>query len=346
MSKLPALSIVVPAYKAAEVLPLCLAGLAEQTADEDSYEVLVVDDGSGEQLAELVEAPARLLRHDRNRGAAAARNTGAAQARAQLLLFIDADLIPEPSLVSSTLELFAGDQPPSAATGCYSPEPANDRAFAHYKALWTWHCWQQTGAQTGTSSHLQGAVAAISRDLFEQLGGFDEGYRGGNVEDYELSQRLRQAGHQIAFDMRMCGRHHFPGFVAVARNYWNRTRMWLRLKRAGMSFSSGQANRRSGAAAVLALGAGILHLLTAALPVALFAALALDLAFVALLAPFLSLAAKRRGLLFALYCCLCHYLLSIVIGLAALSSPLGRGSRDRRLEGDREPLVTSSTGRA
>jgi glycosyltransferase involved in cell wall biosynthesis len=327
----PLLSIVIPAYRAEAHLGRCLDALAPaaQTAEEGRWEVIVVDDLSPDGTAALAEARgARVVRHERNRGAAAARNTGAAAAQGEILLFVDSDVVPAPGIVAGTLAAFEAAST-VAATGRYDPEPANETAFAHYKALWTFWNWEITGAATGESGHLQGALAAMRKDVFEAIGGFDEAYQGGNVEDYELSSRLREAGHRIVFDDRLRGRHHFPGFTTVARNYWDRTRMWIRLRPELKGFSSGQASKRSGVAAILAASSALGHLALPILwPIAPFVA-AVDVGWLIAASPFLRWVRRERGLKFALYATAVHYSLSVVIGLAAASSPLGEGTRRR-----------------
>lgn len=327
----PAVSIIVPAYRAEAHLEACLRGCEAQNVDRSFYEVIVVDDHSPDGTAELArQGTAQLVQHEENRGAAAARNSGAAAATGEVLLFVDSDVIPGPGLVEGVLSVFglgeavATGGSARVATGRYSAEPANDTAFARYKALWTWYCWEQSGAQSGTSSHVQGALTAIRADLFSELGGFDESYQGGSVEDYELSLRLREAGERIVFDGRLEGRHHFPGFRTCARNYWDRARMWSRLAPKGRGFSSGQASPRSAAAAVFALGSAVGH----ALPiVGLPLALASDLGYLVSVGPFLRFVHRREGLPFTIYAAGVHWSLSAIVGLAAVSSPLGSGSR-------------------
>ncbi len=328
----PLLSVVIPAYRAADHLTPCLQALAAQDAPSDAFEVLVVDDASPDATADLAESlGARVIRRRENGGAAAARNSGAQAALGSVLLFVDSDVVPDRGLVSGCLALFgllpAADGGPDVATGRYSPEPANRTSFARYKALWTWFCWEQTAAKSGTSGHIQGALAAIRRDLFLDLGGFDESYEGGSVEDYELSVRLRDRGQRIVFDDRLQGRHHFPGFRTVARNYWDRTRMWSRLGPQQRGFSSGQANRRSAVAAVCALGSAAGHTVLPVAPLLLPAVLLADLGYVVAAGPFIHFVARREGVPFALYAGSVHYALSAVIGAAALSTPFGRGSR-------------------
>ena len=336
----PLVSVIIPAYQAAEHLGLCLEALANQSAPATSYEVLVVDDASSDGTAALAHAQgARVLRHRSNGGAAAARNTGAAQARGDILLFLDSDLVPDSQIVDQVVALFATNENAGplrvrCATGRYAVEPANDTAFARYKALWTWFSWERTASQSGESSHLQGALCAVERALFQQIGGFDIRYAGGSVEDYEISERLRAQGARIIFDDGIRGRHHFPGLATAAANYWDRARMYLRLNRGGRRFSSGQANRRSALAALAALGSvlafagSLLLALLASKSAAASSGLVLAFLFAYLLSagPFLVFVLRERGLQTALYCACAHFLLSCVVGAAALSSPLGGGS--------------------
>ena len=71
----------------------------------DGYEVVVVDDGSRDGTAAHLKAHAaayphvRLLEHGRNRGAAAARNTGVAAAAGEVIVFIDSDLVVCPAFL-------------------------------------------------------------------------------------------------------------------------------------------------------------------------------------------------------------------------------------------------------
>jgi glycosyltransferase involved in cell wall biosynthesis len=94
----PALTVVVPAYQAAEVLPACLASIAAQTRPPD--EVIVVDDGSSDGTAEVARAwashlPVTVLRSERNEGAGlgagAARRRGIEHACGELIALVDAD---------------------------------------------------------------------------------------------------------------------------------------------------------------------------------------------------------------------------------------------------------------
>lgn len=88
------ISIVVPAYNAAGVIGKCIDSVLLQTYSD--FELLIIDDGSRDETAEIVAAKAaqdariHLIRQE-NAGVSSARNTGIAAASGELLCFIDSD---------------------------------------------------------------------------------------------------------------------------------------------------------------------------------------------------------------------------------------------------------------
>jgi dolichyl-phosphate beta-glucosyltransferase len=94
-----AISLVIPAFNEEDRLPAFLETVRPYMADThgNSYEVIVVDDGSRDRTADLVEKTAcnwpqlRLLRHAENRGKGGAVKTGMLSTRGRLVLFSDAD---------------------------------------------------------------------------------------------------------------------------------------------------------------------------------------------------------------------------------------------------------------
>ena len=93
MSGEPLLSVVIPAYNAAATLPDCLRTLNSQSLPRDRFEVIVVDDGSDDNTAELAErGGARLVRSQRG-GNAVARNLGNQAAAGEWVAFTDADCL-------------------------------------------------------------------------------------------------------------------------------------------------------------------------------------------------------------------------------------------------------------
>src|SRR5262249_17492022 len=91
LDRVPLLSVVIPTYNRALRLPLALQSVVD--AALDPVEIVVVDDGSTDNTAEVVERFGRGVRYVRqgNAGPAAARNRGIREARGDYILFLDSD---------------------------------------------------------------------------------------------------------------------------------------------------------------------------------------------------------------------------------------------------------------
>ena len=102
------LSVIIPTHNQAERLCLVLGGLRRQTLAAEYFEVLVVDDGctdgTAAMVAEIRMANLRVMNLQPNQGRNRARNLGAAEARGELLVFLDGDALPAPDLLERYLE--------------------------------------------------------------------------------------------------------------------------------------------------------------------------------------------------------------------------------------------------
>ncbi len=86
----PAASVVIPAFNEEAGLPLVLQAVCSVL--DETYEIIVVDDGSSDQTASVAKMfPCRLIQHPHNRGKGAALRTGLQQARGKHVIFLDAD---------------------------------------------------------------------------------------------------------------------------------------------------------------------------------------------------------------------------------------------------------------
>lgn len=96
---MPRLSIIVPVHNGAATLARVLDALGAERGQDD--ELIVVDDGSTDGSVAIAERyPARLVRHATRRGASAARATGIATATAEILVFVDADVVVRPGALA------------------------------------------------------------------------------------------------------------------------------------------------------------------------------------------------------------------------------------------------------
>ncbi len=105
-------SVVIPSYNSADILPEAIASVIAQTRPAD--EIIVVDDGSGDHTAQACADFGDAVRyiHQQNAGASIARNTGIAAAAGNWLAFLDADDLWDPKKLQ--LQLAALAQQPEA----------------------------------------------------------------------------------------------------------------------------------------------------------------------------------------------------------------------------------------
>jgi GT2 family glycosyltransferase len=184
------LSVVIPTCHRNEDLALCLEALRpENQKPAFAYEVIVTDDGSRSTAERLVRERypwARWLPGPRQ-GPAANRNSGARNANRQWVLFLDDDCIPSPGWVA-------------AYAGGFNNFPD----CPVFEGRTTGGPNQQTRSDHESPLNLQGGLLwscnfGIKRQLFLDLGGFDENFPFPAMEDMDLQFRLKDIGHASKF---------------------------------------------------------------------------------------------------------------------------------------------------
>ena len=188
------ISVVIPAYNAESTIDQAVAQSLAQATGSLEVEVIVVDDGSSDDTAEVAEsAGARVIRQD-NAGPASARNGGWQAAKGRFICFTDADCIPPADWVLHLLEGFT-DSHIGAVAGSYDVANSNS-----WLARWV-HCEiMRRHDRMPSSVRAFGSYnVAIPRYVLKFTGGFDSAYRSASGEDNDLSYRILKAGWQIAF---------------------------------------------------------------------------------------------------------------------------------------------------
>jgi hypothetical protein len=101
MTRLTHFSVIVPVYNGAETLDDCLTALVNQDYPRDNFEIIVVDDGSTDDTAQMASRyPVRLVSLETNQGRVVARNAGAQAAKYETLVFNDVRVVPERQLLT------------------------------------------------------------------------------------------------------------------------------------------------------------------------------------------------------------------------------------------------------
>lgn len=198
---MPKISVIVPAYNAAALLPACLAALGAQSRPPD--EVIVVDDGSTDGTAEAAKPyRARLLKISHG-GPAAARNRGAVAATGEILLFTDADCAPAPDWVAQMEGVFA-DREVAGARGVYL---TRQRGLVPRFVQQEYQDKYDRLRPLAPIDFIDTYSAAYRRNIFLDNGGFETAFPAPSVEDQEFSFRLFQKGYRLVFAPRAAVYH-------------------------------------------------------------------------------------------------------------------------------------------
>ncbi len=102
------ISVVIPAYNASKFIGSAIRSVLSQTYT--NIEIIIVDDCSTDDTTSILlefQGKIRVMRHEKNRGAAAARNTGVGQSRGSLIAFLDADDKWAPEKLETFAESFS-----------------------------------------------------------------------------------------------------------------------------------------------------------------------------------------------------------------------------------------------
>jgi glycosyltransferase involved in cell wall biosynthesis len=210
------ISVIVPAFNAAETLGRCLAALSKQTLPPG--EILVVDDGSRDETAEIANLYSVRVISQANAGPAAARNTGAQAARGDLILFTDADCAPALDWVERMVAPFA-DPVVAGAKGVY--ETTQTEPVARFVQIEYEDKYDRMLGQEGID-FIDTYSAAYRRGIFLEAGGFDTSFPTASVEDQEFSFRLAGAGKRLVFmqNARVAHIHDRTLFEYIQRKFW------------------------------------------------------------------------------------------------------------------------------
>ncbi len=200
-------SVVIPVFNGAETLHACLDALSAQTVDAESFEVIVVDDGSTDGSAEIAAQHEVTLIRQEHAGAAAARNRGARQACGQLFLFTDADCEPLPDWIQQMLAPF-GDPDVVGAKGVYR---SRQRSLVARFTQAEYEEKYDRLMRADRIDFIDTHAAAYRRDVFLAQGGFNPEFL--RNQDQEFSFRLARAGHKLVFAPKAVVYHQHPATV-------------------------------------------------------------------------------------------------------------------------------------
>lgn len=209
----PRASVVIVCFGKREVTERCLDSLDRclGPALGREIELVLVDNASPDDTLELLarwQDRATVLALPENRNFAGGCNAGASAAQGDAVIFLNNDTVMEPGVLEALAETV--HEPGVAAAGArllYADGTVQHAGVAMVQAgtvASPFHVFHhhdgELEATRGTYEMdcVTGACLAVRRDVFAELGGFDEAYRNG-YEDVDFCLRLRCAGHRIVY---------------------------------------------------------------------------------------------------------------------------------------------------
>jgi peptidoglycan/xylan/chitin deacetylase (PgdA/CDA1 family) len=212
-------SVVVTTWRRPVLLSDTLASLTRQSYRP--FEIIVVCDGEDADVRAIArdfreECPVRWIFHPVNRGLPAARNTGARAAQGDIVLFLDDDVVADSELITAHMGHYRSvDQHRRLAVWSLTNEdrytPASSYMSQRLHEAWkeVLNAFSVVLGATGTDSIGEkvelftyfGLNCSIRRDLFLNMGGFNEFFRDSD-EEREFGMRLYVAGVEFIFEPR------------------------------------------------------------------------------------------------------------------------------------------------
>jgi glycosyltransferase involved in cell wall biosynthesis len=249
------ISVIIPAYNAADTLDEQLEALSDQTY-EGPWEVIVVDDASTDDTGLVAlrwrdRIPVRVVGVSTNRGAAHAWNVGAIVAGGDFLAYCDADDKVDPRWLEA---LSRSGRTNDLVGGSMETEHFNPPAVREGRGLKS-----RTGEpiSLGFLPMAFGGNLGVWRDVVGWLGGWREDFRGGG-EDLEFPWRAQLAGYRLGFAPEAVVHYRFrPDLKGFGAQMYRWAKSYVRLYK---EYRSAGLRRRPVGLVLRSWGWVILHL--------------------------------------------------------------------------------------
>ncbi len=208
------ISIIIPTYNRLPILEKCLKALEKQKFTDDkisNYEIILVDDGSTDGTLEWLAKNETELPHvkvfvQEHQGPAAARNLGIKEAKGEIIIFIDSDLVVTETFLQAHANALRKGQ----------KKIGSDRLFTYGWVINTCNFENPTAEPYKitdfSAAYFATGNVAIARKWLEKVGLFDTRFQLYGWEDLELGVRLKKLGLKLIKCPEAVGYHWHPPF--------------------------------------------------------------------------------------------------------------------------------------
>jgi GT2 family glycosyltransferase len=220
----PFLSVIIPTYNRPRQLARFLAEMEKVTAPPGGYELILVDDGSLQDLKPVVaphanRLPVRLLRQEPNAGVAVGRNFGVQHAEGEYVTFSDDDILPTQNWLVALEARCRRHR--DCIIGGRTLNALTDNLFstASQMIVDVAYAWHNTDASD--ARFFAGNNITVPRTSYLELGGFDERFGRAFAEDRDFCDRCRAKGHKLVFAPEVILYHaHTLTLGSFWRQHW------------------------------------------------------------------------------------------------------------------------------
>src|SRR5687767_9993974 len=229
MNSALSLSVVVIVRDGASTLDRALTAILASELPRDDYELIVVDDASGDASATIgaryADTVVRLT--GRPSGPAYTRNRGADLARGEVVAFVDCDAMVQPDTLPGMLEMLTRYPDLDAIAASRDETPAAPNFASQY-----WNLLLHFGQDrhVAVEGDFASGCAAIRRSVLLTIGMYDE-WRFGTpcLESVELGKRLKRAGHGVLLSRKLkVTQLKRWSLLSISREVWNRSSLLAR----------------------------------------------------------------------------------------------------------------------
>lgn len=215
----PLVTVIIPSYNYARSLGPCIESVLNQT--QKNLEIIVIDDHSTDNSLAIARGyPVITLQSEVNGGVAAARNLGVSRASADVLFFVDADVVLDAGAIDAALVELASDPTIVSVCGIYEPRPLfRDSLWEEFRSLQA-YVWRASSLGDVSAGFF--SLGAIRASAFAVIGPFNVNLR--QTEEIDYGERLCRHGRIVLTDL-VRGRHDDDHqFLPMMKKFWRRSR--------------------------------------------------------------------------------------------------------------------------